>query len=195
MTRANQHTGTSLQRDDGDVLDMTERRRLELISEHMEAWQRMCLRATERLVDHPTELGDVEHVSPTSWSRARNHPEYNPLLKILAMMAERRSEGASRQEILEFALVPLSFVNTLMSLDGEKIDVPEATMDAIRRISEVQEVTAESIMDGVLTPAEKGRMRDTVRSLEAAARRMRTAVSQTPDQTELWPVRKLGPRT
>lgn len=189
---ANQDPGPGLS---ADVVDLTERRRLQMVREHREVWFQMCAGLTERLAPHPTKLGDVRGVSPTGWSRAKTDPRYNALYKLLLLLAERWTEGADRQDLLEAAILPLSFLQTLFSLDGEQVDVPEAIQRSVERIAEASTVTVESIMDGELTPEEKDQMREVLRSLEMAARVARTAVSQTPEQTSLWPARVHGPRT
>lgn len=191
MQDANQSPGEDCS---ATVTDMTERRREQLVTEHMDRWEEMAMGAVRNLVDSPTELGDVPHVSPYSWSRARNGPDYNALLKVVALMAERWTEGADREDVLEVALVPLTFCQTLFSLDDPDLDVPDSIERVVARISDSLEVTTEAIMDGELTPDEKARMRDAFRALQAAAREGQTAVSQTAEQTSLWPARANGPR-
>lgn len=188
---ANQENDGSLS---AEVVDLTERRRLQLIEERTEQFQAMCFGVYRNLFPEPTNLGDIDHVSPTSTSRGKKDPKYNSLYRYLAKLAERWTEGADRQALLEAAIVPLSFLQTLFSLDGEQVDVPEAIQGAVERVAEANTVTVDAIMDGELTPEEKEQMREVLRSLEAAARVARTAVSQTSEQTSLWPARANGKR-
>lgn len=193
MTAASQGDDQPLR--DGDVVDLTERRRLKRIEEKMPDVVEMALEATRRICEHPTELGDVPFVSPTTWSRARNHPEYNHLLKVCALLDERWTEGADHDALLRFSLLPFFHVQTLRALDGEEIDVPEALDGVVEDMTATLRELHDAVQDGELTHEEKRRLVSRFQQGETDLRRARQALGQTPDCTSLWPSRSNGPRT
>lgn len=189
---ANQDADESLH--DADVHDLTERRKLERVREMADDLQHMVVKATRELIPQPTELGDLEGVSPTGWSRARNSADDNYMWKAIAAMIERDSEGADPDVQLQYALLPLAVFQMLRAAHGEKVDVPEAVQEAVDQMAEANRLVTRAIMDGVLEEDERRLLRDVFRAVEVAARQGRTSMGQSPGQVELWPSPVNGPR-